>query len=310
MNNFDKYLKRKAESEPTEIPDSVKIRIEETLSKLPGQRKTHKKIRVLPRIAAAAACFIFVMLFLLPNLSVAYAKAAQQMPIIGKIVKVITVRNYFYSDDYHEMNIDVPKVSGENGEAADYINRDVNELTDELVKRFYSDLESIGDEGHSSVYVDYETVTNTEKWFTLKIQVHEAAGSSNTYYKYYHINKLTGEIVKLGDLAADDSFYDILEKEIKRQMKRETELDSNKVYWFDESIIGEDYVSVDSEHNFYFTENGDIVIVFDKYEVAPGCMGTPEFTVNRELVKELIKPEYNSLFLSFPVKNNDKKDNP
>ena len=93
-------------------------------------------------------------------------------------------------------------------------------------------------------------------------------------------------------------------------MKRETELDSNKVYWFDESIIGEDYVAVDSEHNFYFTENRDIVIVFDKYEVAPGYMGTPEFTVNRELFKDLIKPEYNSLFLSFPVKNDDKKDNP
>ena len=79
-------------------------------------------------------------------------------------------------------------------------------------------------------------------------------------------------------------------------MKRETELDSNKIYWFDESIIGEDYVSVDSEHNFYFTENGDIVIVFDKYEVAPGYMGTPEFTVSKDVLGNSLKPEFKNIF--------------
>lgn len=163
MNDFDKYLKIKAENERSEIPDSVKTRIEETLSNLPKQGDKPKKIRLLPRIASVAACLIFVMLFLLPNISVAYAEAAEQLPIIGKIVKVITVRNYFYSDDYHEMDIDVPEVSGENGEAADYINKEISELTQTLVNQFYSDLEAIGDEGHSSVYVDYETVTNTEK---------------------------------------------------------------------------------------------------------------------------------------------------
>ena len=99
MNDFDKYLKRNAESEDREIPDSVKSKIEETLSALPERSKTAKKIRVVPRIAAAAACFIFVMLFLLPNVSVAYAEAVEKVPLIGKIVKVVTVRNYFYSDD-------------------------------------------------------------------------------------------------------------------------------------------------------------------------------------------------------------------
>ena len=136
MNDFDKYLKIKAENERSEIPDSVKARIEETLSNLPKQGDKPKKIRLLPRIASVAACLIFVMLFLLPNISVAYAEAAEQLPIIGKIVKVITVRNYFYSDDYHEMDIDVPEVSDENSEAADYINKELSELTQTLVNQF------------------------------------------------------------------------------------------------------------------------------------------------------------------------------
>ena len=295
MNDFDKYIKSMASEENTDIPDSVKNKIEETLAALPEKNIHIKKTKILPRIAATAACFIFVIFFLLPNVSVAYAEAFEEIPIIGRLIKVITVRNYFYSDDYHEMDIDVPKVSGEDGDAADYINNDVNKLTDTLVKQFYKDLDSIGDSGHSSIYVDYETVTNTESWFTLKMRVHEAAGSSNTYYKYYHIDKKSGKIVKLSDLSEDEGFLETLEKEIRQQMRSQMDNDSNKIYWLDDSVIGKDYVAVTPEHNFFWNENGDLVIVFDKYEVAPGAMGTPEFTVDKALISDMLKSEYKNM---------------
>ena len=290
MNDFDKYIKSMASEENTDIPDSVKNKIEETLAALPEKNIHIKKTKILPRIAATAACFIFVIFFLLPNVSVAYAEAFEEIPI-----KVITVRNYFYSDDYHEMDIDVPKVSGEDGDAADYINNDVNKLTDTLVKQFYKDLDSIGDSGHSSIYVDYETVTNTESWFTLKMRVHEAAGSSNTYYKYYHIDRKSGKIIKLSDLSEDEGFLETLEKEIRQQMRSQMDNDSSKIYWLDDSVIGKDYVAVTPEHNFFWNENGDLVIVFDKYEVAPGAMGTPEFTVDKALISDMLKSEYKNM---------------
>lgn len=295
MNDFDKYIKSMASEENTDIPDSVKNKIEETLAALPEKNIHIKKTKILPRIAATAACFIFVIFFLLPNVSVAYAEAFEEIPIIGRLIKVITVRNYFYSDDYHEMDIDVPKVSGEDGDAADYINNDVNKLTDTLVKQFYKDLDNIGDSGHSSIYVDYETVTNTESWFTLKMRVHEAAGSSNTYYKYYHIDRKSGKIVKLSDLSEDEGFLETLEKEIRQQMRSQMDNDSNKIYWLDDSVIGKDYVALTPEHNFFWNENGDLVIVFDKYEVAPGAMGTPEFTVDKALISDMLKSEYKNM---------------
>ena len=295
MNDFDKYIKSMASEENTDIPDSVKNKIEETLAALPEKNIHIKKTKILPRIAATAACFIFVIFFLLPNVSVAYAEAFEEIPIIGRLIKVITVRNYFYSDDYHEMDIDVPKVSGEDGDAADYINNDVNKLTDTLVKQFYKDLDSIGDSGHSSIYVDYETVTNTESWFTLKMRVHEAAGSSNTYYKYYHIDRKSGKIIKLSDLSEDEGFLETLEKEIRQQMRSQMDNDSSKIYWLDDSVIGKDSVAVTPEHHFFWNENGDLVIVFDKYEVAPGAMGTPEFTVDKALISDMLKSEYKNM---------------
>ena len=291
MNDFDKYIKSKAAKEQTDIPDSVKNRIEQTLADLPEKKPVKKQIRILPRIAAAAACFVFITLFLLPNVSITYAQELEQIPVIGDIVRVVTIRNYFYSDDKHEMDIDVPKIEGDN-DAAENINQDINQLTETLVEQFYEDVELIGDEGHSSIYLDYETVTNTDTWFTLKIRVHEAAGSSNTYYKFYHIDKRTNDIVKLGDLAKDNSFYDVLVKEIKTQMKLQMENDSSVVYWLDDSIIGKDYVSLTENHNFYWNDNGDLVIIFDKYEVGPGAMGTPEFVIDKGVFKDYLKSEY------------------
>ena len=292
MKEFDKYLKGKAAEEKREVPESVKKRMEQTFEALPERENIKKCIPIVPRVAAAAACFLLVTLFLLPNISVAYADAIERIPVIGDIVRVITIRNYFYSDEYHEMDIDVPKIEGADGEAIDFINKDVKALTDELLHRFYEEVEMVGDEGHGSIYVDYETVTNTDAWFTLKLIVHEAAGSSNTYFKYYHIDKRTGKTVQLGDLAESESFYDILEQEIKRQMRKQMEQDKDLFYWVDDSVMGEDLISLNKNHNFYWNEEGDIVIVFDKYEVAPGFMGVSEFVIDKGIIKDMLKPEY------------------
>ena len=53
-----------------------------------------------------------------------YAQALEKIPVIGSILRVVTIRNYFYSDDYHQMDIDVPKIEGNESSAADYINKD------------------------------------------------------------------------------------------------------------------------------------------------------------------------------------------
>ena len=41
--------------------------------------------------------------------------------------------------------------------------------------------------------------------------------------------------------------------------------------------------------NFYFSENGNIVIVFDKYEVGAGSSGAPEFEINKEIYEKYMK---------------------
>ena len=288
MNDFDKYIKSEVAKEQTDIPDSVKNRIEQTLVDLPEKKPVKKQIRILPRIAASAACFVFIILFLLPNVSVTYAQALEQLPVIGDLVRVVTIRNYYYDDNHWKMDINIPQIESEDSKSVDYINKDVSELTTALINRFYEDLEINGNKGYGSLNVDYEVVTNTDSWFTLKLTVCQTAASSNTYFKFYHIDKNQGKIVELGDLFNTDKFSDILVAEIKMQMQEQMANDENISYWINTSGIGEEFATVSADHNFYWNENGDLVIIFDKYEVGPGSMGTSEFGIGRDVIKDIL----------------------
>lgn len=292
MNDFDKYIRSEVAKEQTDIPDSVKNRIEQTLVDLPEKKPVIKQIRIFPRIAAAVACFIFITLFLLPNVSVVYAQALEQLPVIGDLVRVVTIRNYYYDDNHWKMDIDIPQIESEDSKSVDYINKNVSELTTALINQFYEDLEINGNNGYGSLNVDYEIVTNTDSWFTLKLTVCQTAASSNTYFKFYHIDKNQGKIVELGDLFNTDKFSDILVAEIKMQMQEQMENDENILYWNNTSGIGEEFTTVSADHNFYWNENGDLVIIFDKYEVGPGSMGTPEFVIDKGVIRDILKSEF------------------
>ena len=292
MNDFDKYIKSEVAKEQTDIPDSVKNRIEQTLVDLPEKKPVKKQIRILPRIAASAACFVFIILFLLPNVSVTYAQALEQLPVIGDLVRVVTIRNYYYDDNHWKMDINIPQIESEDSKSVDYINKDVSELTTALINRFYEDLEINGNKGYGSLNVDYEVVTNTDSWFTLKLTVCQTAASSNTYFKFYHIDKNQGKIVELGDLFNTDKFSDSLVAEIKKQMQEQMANDENISYWINTSGIGEEFATVGANHNFYWNENGDLVIIFDKYVVGPGSMGTPEFVIDKGVIRDILKSEF------------------
>ena len=292
MNDFDKYIKSEVAKEQTDIPDSVKNRIEQTLVDLPEKKPVKKQIRILPRIAASAACFVFIILFLLPNVSVTYAQALEQLPVIGDLVRVVTIRNYYYDDNHWKMDINIPQIESEDSKSVDYINKDVSELTTALINRFYEDLEINGNKGYGSLNVDYEVVTNTDSWFTLKLTVCQTAASSNTYFKFYHIDKNQGKIVELGDLFNTDKFSDSLVAEIKKQMQEQMANDENISYWINTSGIGEEFATVSADDNFYWNENGDLVIIFDKYVVGPGSMGTPEFVIDKGVMRDILKSEF------------------
>lgn len=303
MNRTDRKLRRLAKQDRPNPSQEFSDEFLQTLEGLPEkqpQKQVRRAFLVWRTVLVSCAALAVTVLVILPNISTNIASAMEQIPVLREIVRVTTIRNYFYDDGYHNLEADIPSVDidGDSPTASDaenYINSSVQELTDALIDRFYADVDSIGNEGHTQMKIDYTVVTNTDNWFTLKLQIFEASGSSNTYYKFYHIDKKSGKIVYLSDLFLENSNYKTaISEEIKRQMEAEMEKDSSIYYWLHSEVETWNFTNISDQQNFYFSENGNIVIAFDKYEVAPGAMGCPEFEIPKEIYQDSLKPEYKS----------------
>ena len=57
-----------------------------------------------------AIALILLTFIVLPNISPKISYAMQELPIIGNIVKVITIRNYFDKEGNSELNADIPSI--------------------------------------------------------------------------------------------------------------------------------------------------------------------------------------------------------
>ncbi len=293
---FDQEIRNELSKEQIAVPEHIHQRTEALLNALPEKEISHSKshifYRPVRRIVVAAACILFIMLVMLPNISVTYAHAMENIPIIGKLVEIFTIRNYFYSDARHELDANIPEISDpNNGQVSDLINKDVNELTRAIIQKFYDDLAITHDAGYGSIYIDYETVMNTEKWFTLKLVVSEIQASSNTYYKFYHIDRLNGMYVNFGDLF-DAEDFDSIEKMIQMQMEAEMKANPELTYWSENAKLGQSIIKLSEDQNFYFDKDGNLVIVYNQYEVGPGSMGCPEIVLLKENIEKIIAPDF------------------
>lgn len=159
------------------------------------------------------------------------------------------------------------------------VNLDIDSITEELVERFKKELEE-SEEGYSSLDVDYEVVTDNDRWYTLKLSVLEVQASGYEYYRYYTIDKTTGSLMTLKELVGGDKGIRAVSEEIKRQMEEQMSKDEDVIFFLDNPEVEEwNFEQVKDDQNFYFDGQGNLVIVFDEYEVAPGSMGAPEFTI-------------------------------
>lgn len=99
--------------------------------------------------------------------------------------------------------------------------------------------------------------------------------------------------MKLGSLFQEKADYRaVISKEIRRQMRQQMKADSSKSYFIDtkkDDVPVDEFKKISGSQNFYLTSSGDLVIVFDKYEVAPGYMGAPEFTISKKLLSSILE---------------------
>jgi hypothetical protein len=146
-----------------------------------------------------------------------------------------------------------------------------------------------GEEANTDLNVSYDVVTDSEDYLTLRLSAEVVTASGAQFSRYYTIDKKADKVVQLSDVLTEAGRKAVSE-DIKSQMRAQMAADENVEYFIDSDIPEEDFQQVREDENFHFDEEGNLVISFDEYEVAPGFMGEVDFTVARNVFEnELVK---------------------
>ncbi|MCI8786531.1 MAG: DUF3298 domain-containing protein [Eubacterium sp.] len=262
-----------------------------------AKKETRHPLRSLAAAAAAAA----VILTILPNTSGSVAYAMSRIPILAQWVEVVTFRDYQYESSRNNADIRVPEIvpqipkedekqaqtdspaKQKVQKTADEINREIQSITDQLIREFKENLDP---DGRQSMQVSSEVIATTEQYFTLKLNCYQGAGSGAEWNYFYTIHLETGERLQLKDLFTKDSDYiTLISEEIKRQMKDRMAKDDNAIYWVDNDDMPElNFKAITEETQFYLNENEEVVICFNEGDVAPMYMGCVEFTIPKDVL--------------------------
>lgn len=287
---MDKKLEEmKEEYTNIQIPDELNDVVERAIKK---NKKKPTAYKWLTGVAAAVVIFTASI-----NTNTAMANALIDIPVVGSIVKVLTFTEFKVDEkDLYHADITVPQVVGlESNQLSDSLNEKYITEGQELYDQFMTDMKDIADNGggHYGIASGYEIMTDNEQILSIKRYVVQTAASGTETLTYDTIDKKNEILLSLPMLFKNDQYIQVISDNVKEQMIKEFEKDSNKMYWLSgaglmEEMQDEAFKSIKSNQNFYINEVGKLVISFDEYEVAPGYMGTVEFVIPTEAISDLL----------------------
>lgn len=278
---------------PEELDFVVKKAIKESRINMRRKNTVKRTIKVVASTAAVLGLLVVGV-----NTSSAFAETLSKAPIVGGIVKVLTFKEYKVNEEKFNADIKVPKIQGlENKELENSLNKKYLAENEKLYEEFMTDMKELKAAGGGYLGVDsgYVVKTDNDKILSVGRYVVNTVGSSSTIFKYDTIDKENEILITLPSLFKDDSYVEIISQNIIEQMREEMKAGEDKIYWIEneEDLSIDLFEKISEEQSFYINPEGKLVISFDKYEVAPGYMGTPEFVIPTEVISNiLVSNEY------------------
>lgn len=262
------------------IPDELDFIVKKALK----QKKKRNVNMMKPLVGVGAAVLIFITgVNASPNL----ANALSEVPIVGSFVKVLTFTEYKVDEGTAKMEIKVPAITNmENKTLESTLNKKYLEESKKLYNDFMVEIEEVKKNGggHLGVKSGYDVKTDNDQILAVGRYVVSTVNSYSEY-TYDTIDKKHELLITLPSLFKDDSYMNLINENIKEQMRRQMERDPDKFYWLDDEM---GFKTIAKDQSFYINDKGKLVIVFNKYEVAPGYMGVCEFTIPTDVIANVL----------------------
>ena len=307
--------------EQIEIPEELKETVERAVhsvdkKKSAARYRQRRLVRAARNIGVAAAAVLLCMTVGV-NTNEVLAKELGQLPVIGSLVRVLTITSYHEEDGDHDITVNVPEIEVEETgtagtgevpqteEASGMSDADIEEAVNAQIQKIVDDHVAQAKEKFAEykdaffatggteeewggrtmdINVDYEVKYQEGSVLSLVLRTSEVWVAAQELRYYYNIDVAQNRALTLKDLLGED-YVNIANESIKRQMNERAAADENLVYWgvteTESSIDG--FVTVDENTDFYINEKGNPVVCFGEYEVGPGFMGIQEFEIEKNV---------------------------
>lgn len=281
-----------------EIPKELSAMVDGLIKEDRRKKAERKVIFMIKRCAAAAAAVLVVFTAGL-NTSQAFAEGAAELPVIGAIARVLTIRSYHQDEGDYKIDMEVPAIEGSNaadasgGEFTALVNAEIEKIVDDYTNEAKAEFEEYKEAFFATggteeewagrqmdIIVDYDVKYQKSPVLSLELTTAKGWMAASEERHYYNLNILEGKELKLEDLLGED-YINICNAEIDRQI-REQIADDPRLSYFgygDNELTDAGFRTIDENTDFYINSDGQVVIVFPEYSIAPGYMGWREFAV-------------------------------
>ena len=281
-----------------EIPKELSAMVDGLIKKDRRKKAERKVIFMIKRCAAAAAAALVVFTAGL-NTSQAFAEGAAELPVIGAIARVLTVRSYHQDEGDYKIDMEVPAIEDSNsadasgGEFTSLVNAEIEKIVDDYTNEAKAEFEEYKEAFFATggteeewagrqmdIIVDYDVKYQKSPILSLELTTAKGWVAASEERHYYNLNVLEGKELKLEDLLGDD-YINICNAEIDRQIKEQLANDESISYfgYGDNELTDAGFRTIEENTDFYINSDGQVVIVFPEYSIAPGYMGWREFAV-------------------------------
>ncbi|MGN0136492.1 DUF3298 domain-containing protein [Anaerotignum sp.] len=294
--------------ESIEIPEKLNEMVEQTIASknkeelrmhFEKENETKKSVSHRPvwRGCVAAAAAVLVAGTVGLNASPAFAEEMSKVPVIGQLAQVLTFRSFQGTEGDVELNVNVPVVRGADGkELPAKVNAQIQQITANYEAQAKEDMaeykkaffETGGTEEEwagrtMDLYIDYDVKYFEDDILSLEVTTARGWVFADEERSYYNIDLKNDKALTLEDLLGQD-YVSICNKSIVEQINERIAKDENVSFFgygknTDEigSIGG--FETVDANTSFYLNADGEVVISFPEYSIAPGYMGIQEFVI-------------------------------
>lgn len=281
---MEELKKAKMVYDSINVPNELNYVVHRSIAK---QKKNKNRIFYYFKILATTTVASFVLFVVTVNSNSTFASSISEVPIIGDIARIFTIKEYQEEDELKLVNVKMPALENTgNTELENRINYEIltkiNEKIEEAEKRAEEYRDAVIQTGGSledfhpiNIEVNYEVKYSTNEIVSFVINKFETLASAYNEQDFYNIDITNGKELNLKDVLGAN-YKQIVDNSIKKQIE-ERKKDTKNSY-FDVSEGGFDGIE-DEYQNFYINESGNVVIVFQKYEIAPGYMGIQEFEI-------------------------------